>query len=311
MILDDIDDYLNKHMAEKINVGQSGADVYVLDNKYILKRVIRNKLENQEVFLSYKKEAHLYQAIDREKLPCLPEVLATKDTDEEIILLMKKYRVIEHSEVNERLLLKIMKAIAMVHHYQVPEFLLQNGSEANILSDEQITDCVKGWTSVLNEHKDLFDEKPLEIIAANINSIILWHVSGEAVLNHGDFHLNNLVMDEEGNIVICDWQSVSTGVVSNDLGFFLSRLNADGLKIKERALIAFYSEAVNELYGKIINSEVIYGHMSASMLITSFLFWHEYLHGTSEDRVRTIYEKMVQSILIDMHPLISGSGETY
>ena len=29
-------------------------------------------------------------------------------------------------------------------------------------------------------------------------------------------------------------------------------------------------------------------------LNTSFLFWHEYLHGASEDRVKNVFEKMIQ-----------------
>ncbi|GKX65158.1 phosphotransferase family protein [Inconstantimicrobium mannanitabidum] len=215
---------------------------------------------------------------------------------------MKKYRMVEHDEMNHLLLAKIMKVIAMVHHYQVPQFLLHNLTDVKTLTDEHIMNCVNGWNSVLREHKGLFDEKLIEKIAININSIILWHASGEAVLNHGDFHLDNVLIDDEENIVICDWQSVSTGDVSNDLAFFLSRLNVDRFVISERVVIDQYLKAVYELYGKILDSKAIYSHMSASTLITSFVFWHEYLHGASEEMVGKIYEKIVQSISVDMFP---------
>ena len=33
--------------------------------------------------------------------------------------------------------------------------------------------------------------------------------------------------------------------------------------------------------------------MDAADIITSFVFWHEYLHGNDVDRVRGIYGKMV------------------
>ncbi|GKX65157.1 hypothetical protein rsdtw13_04150 [Clostridium sp. TW13] len=36
MIVDNIDDYLNKHRVKRINIGKSGANVYEVDNKYIL-----------------------------------------------------------------------------------------------------------------------------------------------------------------------------------------------------------------------------------------------------------------------------------
>jgi thiamine kinase-like enzyme len=282
--------------VEKINIGQSGADLYAVDNQYVVKHVMRNKLENQELFLSFKKEAHFYQSMDRTKLPCLPEVLSIRETDDEILLCMKKYRRVEHHNVNQTVLSKIMKAIALVHHCQAPPFLSLNPSDIKLLSDEEIMHCVNGWNSVLREHQGRFDAKPIETIAKRINSMIRWHASGEANLIHGDFHLHNLLLDDEENIVICDWQSVSIGNAANDLGFFLSRFNADGFQLSERALIDLYSNAVYELYGKRADSEVIYSHLSASTLITSFRFWHEYLHGASEEKVGKIYEKMVQMI---------------
>lgn len=297
-----INNYLREHKTEKINIGISGADVYAIDDIYILKHVVRNKLKNHELFLSYKKEAHLYKAIDNKKLHCLPEVISINESDDEIIILMKKYRMVEHADVNNIVLSKIVKALAMVHHCQPPEFLLQNRSDVMPLTDEQIINCVNGWHSVLREHKGLFDEKPIDNIATNINSIILWHASGESNLIHGDFHLNNLLFDDEEEIVICDWQSVSVGDPSDDLSFFLSRFNADGSNINERVLIDLYSKSVYELYGKTIDSDAIYDHMAANTLITSFLYWHEYLHGASEERVRTVYKKMVQIISDDMFP---------
>lgn len=37
-----VKEYLNKHDAVEIKVGQSGADVYEIDGKYILKHVGKN-----------------------------------------------------------------------------------------------------------------------------------------------------------------------------------------------------------------------------------------------------------------------------
>jgi thiamine kinase-like enzyme len=301
-----IDNYLCEHKAEKINIGMSGADVYVIDNTYILKHIVLNKLKNRELFFSYKKEAQFYQAVDIKNLNCLPEVISIKESDDEIIILMKKYRMVGHANVNQTVLSKIMKALAMVHHYQPPEFLLQNRSDLMPLTDEQIINCINGWKCVLSEHKGLFDEKPIDKIAASINSIVLWHASGEDNLIHGDFHLNNLLFDDEEEIVICDWQNVSIGDPSNDLSFFLSRFNADGFNISERVLIGLYSKAVYELYGKTIDSDAIYSHMAANTLITSFLYWHEYLHGASEERVKKVYEKMAQIISDDLFPRTDG-----
>jgi aminoglycoside phosphotransferase (APT) family kinase protein len=295
-----IDDYLRERKAEKIDIGVSGADVYDVDGEYILKHVKRTRLRNRELFSSYKKEAHFYRLVDREEFNCLPEVISITETDDEILLLMKKYRMVQHGDVNRTVLSRIMDAAAMVHHHQTPGFLLEDRPGPKLLTDEQILHCIDGWNSVLREHRGVFDEKPLDKIAAGITSIILWHTSGEAVLTHGDFHLNNLLFDDEGNIVICDWQCVSVGDPSNDLGFFLSRFNSDGFNINEWTLINLYSNAVYKLSGKTPDGDAVYGHMAANTLITSFLYWHEYLHGASEERVRKVYDKMVQIISGDM-----------
>lgn len=46
------------------------------------------------------------------------------------------------------------------------------------------------------------------------------------------------------------------------------------------------------LTGDIISSKELLRHMKASDLIVSFQFWHEYLHGSTGERVRGIYEKL-------------------
>jgi len=164
---------------------------------------------------------------------------------------------------------------------------------ANFLSEEQISASLSGWYSVLNEHPGIFSETPLKQLAEKINCIILWHEQEESVLNHGDFHRGNLLLDECGNILICDWQGVCVGAASGDLSFFFSRLSADGIYLDERQAVEFYVQEIKRLSGKILVPEEICRHMDAADIITSFVFWHEYLHGNDVDRVRGIYGKMV------------------
>lgn len=64
--------------------------------------------------------------------------------------------------------------------------------------------------------------------------------------------------------------------------------------LSKQTVIDFYAEAVYDIFGKRIDSNAVYCHMSAGTLITSFMYWHEYLHGNPEDRVRKVYEEMGQ-----------------
>ena len=108
----------------------------------------------------------------------------------------------------------------------------------------------------------------------------------------GDFHWDNLLQSENGDIVICDWQGAGAGGASGDISFFLSRLGADGIDIEPQRAAEMYCRERLALTGEKVSSTALSGHMKAANVITSFQFWHEYLHGSSCERVRGVYEKM-------------------
>lgn len=125
-----------------------------------------------------------------------------------------------------------------------------------------------------------------------INQIIGWHHEEPQVLCHGDFHWDNLLLRENGEIVICDWQGVNAGGASGDISFFISRLGADGTEIAPEKLVEIYVQERALLTGVTLSEDILLGHMQAANSITTFQFWYEYLHGSACGRVRGIYEKM-------------------
>ena len=90
----------------------------------------------------------------------------------------KKYPLLERKDINEELIKKIA----------------------------EIQASLDGWESVLAEHPATFDEGPLEDLASNINKIIEWHSTEPRILTHGDFHFENLLQDQDGRLIVCDWQ---------------------------------------------------------------------------------------------------------
>lgn len=289
-----IENYLAEHDAQLLGGGKSGAQVYGIDGKYVLKYVQRKQLGDEKLFTAYRKEALWYEDAAQSGLRCLPEIFDIQSTGEEIVILMKRYQALSRREIEGGLLKKIMEALAAVHTAELPQFLKQERYAAKPLSDIQIQEATEGWRSVLQEHPSAFDAGALERIAEKINEIIRWHDAEEAVLNHGDFHWDNLLQDEKGNIIICDWQGVSAGQASGDLSFFFSRLQGDGIALNRPETIGFYEQAVKRLSGKPASREEIEGHIRAANVITSFAFWHRYLHGSAEERVREIYGKMAE-----------------
>ena len=288
-----VNEYLNGHNVTEIRVGQSGADVYEIDGKYVLKHVVRQKLK-EELFVTYTREALFYRNQMNQQKIYLPKVLEAEHSENEILILMKKYCRPKRDTINAELLQKITKSLAALHTDVPPTFICKDQEKTELLSDQMITECLCGWKSVLDEHPGSFHENQLEEIASKINSLIAWHDSEDRVLIHGDFHWDNLLEDRSGNILFCDWQGVNLGGTSGDLSFFLSRLSGDGIWIDSTVFLDYYINAIRNRSGKLIQRQDIIRHMNAANVITSFLFWHEYLHGSSEERVRDIYDKMTK-----------------
>ena len=284
--------YLKKNEKKLLAGGQSGARVYDIGGEYVLKQIYRAELGNDELYEAYRKEAWWY-AVGGTGLDYLPEVFDLKSTDDEISILMKRYRALSRQDINADLLGKIMRTLASIHTTEIPQMLKQKQHTAQPLSEKQIHVSVEGWRTVLDEHPGAFDREPLERIAEEINRIILWHGSEETVLCHGDFHWDNLLMDNLGRIIICDWQGVEAGAASGDLSFFFGRLRGDGIQLKEQEVVEAYGREIMQLSGKRVTWDEIDGHIRAANVITSFTCWHEYLHGSDEERVREIYGKMV------------------
>ena len=284
--------YLNKNEKKLLAGGRSGARVYDIGGEHVLKQIYRAELGDDELYETYRKEAWWY-AVGGAGLDCLPEVLDLRNTDDEISILMKRYQALSRREMNTELLEKIMRTLASVHATEIPPLLKQKQHAAQPLLEEQIRVSVEGWRTVLDEHPGAFDGAPLERIAGEINRIIFWHGSEEAVLGHGDFHWDNLLMDNQGRIIICDWQGVGTGAASGDLSFFFGRLRGDGIQVNEQEIVEAYGREIRRLSGKRVTWEEVDGHIRAANVITSFTCWHQYLHGSSEGRVREIYGKMV------------------
>ena len=288
-----VNQYLTGHNVTEIKVGESGADVYEIDGRYVLKHVVRQKLK-EELFAAYTREVLFYRSQMKRQRVYLPEVLQAEASEQEMLIFMKKYRRPDRDTINAELIQHITKSLAALHTDTPPSFMHKNQKKAEALSDQVIAECLCGWKSILAEQSGSFPENQLDEIAGRINHLITWHDSEDRVLIHGDFHWDNLLEDEHGNILLCDWQSVNLGGASGDLSFFLSRLGGDGIRINTTVFLDNYVNAIRKLSGKQIRRQDLIRHMNAANVITSFLFWHQYLHGSSEERVRGIYSKMTK-----------------
>ncbi len=285
----DFKQYINTHLLQRITIGQSGASVYELNNSCIAKHIQRKTLESNSLWDSYQCEFLFYTHFSSSTYSFLPKIYHCYQSDDEIQIIMKKYRPLNRYHLEDGLLEKILAVLAQIHCLPIPDFLPNVDAKPLTLDQADISQYLLGWQEVVEEHGQEFSKCDLYKIAENINGINKKVHSTKRALCHGDFHFENLLEDDHGNIIVCDWQNISPGHVSGDISFLLSRLSADGCNINKEKAIQIYCNSSNTD----ITQDEIAIQMSLANLNTSFMFWHHYLHGCSAERVRDIFEKMV------------------
>ncbi len=275
--------------VKEITLGQSGAHVYELDDKRVLKVALHDEVQDEHIWISYEKEALFYESC---KAEFLPKVFVNIHTENEIFLILEKCHPLEREGLDEELLQKIMDALVQIHSMEIPAFIKGEERRPVIFTEEEIRESLQGWKSVLAEHPGVFEENALEEIGSHISHMNQKFFKEESRFSHGDFHFENILQDAEGNIKVLDWQNCGGGHVSGDISFFLSRLSADGYKINEKKVIELYCQST-ESSGNRVQPQEIEIQMCLANLNTSFRFWHMYLHGSTAERVAGIYEKML------------------
>ncbi len=158
-----VNEYLNGHNVMEIKVGKSGADVYEIDGKYVLKHVVHEKLK-EELFAAYTREALFYRNQMTRQRIYLPEALRTETSENKILIFMKKYCRPQRHTINAELIQKITKSLAALHTDAPPSFMCKEQQKAEPLSDQKITECLRGWKIVLTEHSGSFHVNQLEEI---------------------------------------------------------------------------------------------------------------------------------------------------
>lgn len=301
--IEDFERFLSARHVRDILIGQSGARVCEISGDRVAKLIQRRKLAEEGLWERYTREAAFYTHVKEKKLSFVPRMLFVGCNEDEMLLVMEKYSPIERSRISEKLLDHVAHILAQIHALPVPLFIEQTERKPLVYTEKEIADCVKGWESVLNEHWDAFSTEVLRHMARDINKLNQTFHSTRSNFIHGDFHFDNLMLDGEGKVVVCDWQGCGCGDPSGDLSFLISRLQADGYPLNAEWLVNVYCQYANAL-GLDVSPRQVHMQMRLANLNTSFLYWHMYLHNTSEDRVRGVFGKMTE----DYQSLASACG---
>lgn len=289
---------IKNRKIRNLTLGKSGAEVFLLNEHKIAKLAEKNKLLEKEngaaVWESCLKEAKFYKEMMTANHAFLPEIFLCDFDDETIQIVMGEYKPIKKESLNKNDFEEIMKLLAQVHELSVPDFLKNEKQWPVQISDEEMQNCLAGWKSIFHEHKseasDILDFSKIEKLAACINQLNKDFYSDRTCVCHGDFHAENLLRNEKsGQLVLCDWQSVSLNHPAGDVAFFISRLQGDGINFDENIIIDSY--CAHSKSG--IKKEEIKKQMALANINTTFRYWHYYLRGSPKEFVEGIVGKML------------------
>ncbi|GIP29118.1 hypothetical protein J23TS9_42480 [Paenibacillus sp. J23TS9] len=242
-------------ISKMINGGSGAivAELLLHDKKMILKYTA---LEAEEqLYRNAQRERRFYKYGASQINIQAPNVVAEFEDDSfGIGLLMRSYQQTPHpSEWGNDLITNALTQISRLHSMfwgKEKEIQQITGEESyhhkfEYLKDE-IAKSLEAWEHVysvknLNEYSPISKDKILHLLR-NLEQLESVQFDITRTLIHGDFHMENCLMDESQEIVVADWQSPKAGVGAEDVGNFLARAELYGNPLSTNTYIALYKQ---------------------------------------------------------------------
>ena len=286
---------LQGHQVREISLGKSGAQVYELDGSMVLKYADRRQLGSRAAWKACLRELEFYQWFSWKGISLAPEIVFSQTECGQMLLVTRRYPALSQEAARGMALDWIGDMLARLHSLTPPDFLAGNGAAKEPLwNQKRLRESLAGWQQVLEEHPKVFEPEALETALEQIDGLNRVFACRESCLVHGDFHCENLLLDwQEKKVLACDWQSAGMGDPAGDLSFFASRMEADGFPVRWEQLLKGYCRSCQRL-GISRDKASLEARMRLNRLNTALAFWHQYLHGSSRERVERVYTRLAE-----------------
>jgi hypothetical protein len=199
-------------------------------------------------------------------------------------LLMRSYQQTPHpSEWGNDLITKALTQISRLHSMfwgKEQEIHRITGEETYHhkfeYRKEEIAKSIEAWEHVyfvknLNENSPIRKNKILQLLS-NLEQLESDQSRLPRTLIHGDFHMENCLLDESQEVVVVDWQSPKVGSGAEDVGNFLARAELYGNPLSTNTYIALYKQLLeNQLHASFSLDEIEQICHSKRLLL--HLFW--------------------------------------
>jgi hypothetical protein len=269
----------------KILNGGSGAFVAELllhDKKMILKYTAAEA--EVELYRNAQREIRFYKYGATQINLQAPTVVAEFEDDYGVGLLMRSYQQTPRpSEWGNDLIIKALMQISGLHamFWGKEEGIHQiTGENTDYQKFEyrqgEIAKSIEAWEHVysekkLDEYSPIRKDKILQLLS-NLEQLDCVQYGLPSTLIHGDFHMENCLLDESQEIVVVDWQSPKVGPGAEDVGNFLARAELYGNPLSFNEYIALYKKLLEDQLHTYFPSNEIEQRCHSKRLLLH-LFW--------------------------------------
>lgn len=111
-------------------------------------------------------------------------------------------------------------------------------------------------------------------------------------LCHGDFHIDNILVDHSGGMVLADWHEVGLGRGPEDLSFFIQRASFSGGMVPDEEMLEAYRRSLVENIGEDVPVQDIRRVMESAELRTRLLHWPAFYLGASGRQLMNLLERI-------------------
>lgn len=290
-----------------IKTGQSCAYVYSVEDKYVIKYYSCLPELDFITRMMCQKEYDFYKICSRKNIDFIPEVIFQIASDDEILILMKKYSPIKNEEWTENLQKRAVELYAKINALDMADFnemFLKYGKlkeELNkivgyksdgtpIFKDEYpLSRSYQNWESLQEKFSEHIDGSLLKEMYVNFDKRIS---PIPETLCHGDWNPNSCLKDGD-KLVICDWAEVGIGKGIDSVTWFIKSGKRWGINMNRDKLIEEYCKALLKYANIEITIDDLHKHFAASDFGIGFTFGAEYLQSADIDSVLISYNKMV------------------
>ena len=304
-----------------IKEGDGGAYLFSVDNKYVVKYSCLPKLDFM-TRTNHQREFDFYKVCSGKSVDFIPEIIFQDATDDEMIIVMKKYTPIKAGEWDENLLKQAMELCARINAIDPADFkwAYQEKEERSkivryardgtpIYEPYPLSLSYRNWIALQEKFPEHIDAGLLKEMYDSFDETDSYAGKPDIpeTLCHGDWHPNNCLRDGD-QLIVCDWEGLCMGRGVDSVTWFCCVGAKMGININRDKLIEKYCGALFKYANIEVDANDFYKYIAANEFTQFFRFGtanvfiqDNYFQSADIDGVLNSYNTMVMSYTFLQH----------